>query len=164
MKYVFYGIIAIIVIGMVVGAFLYGRKPPVTIIQPTETHNHYYSIPATSSTDADGHEIASVDTTLVSDDKNTSVALKVDYDTVDKTFDIDATIRNTPVIIDNTKRPPFLGLAAGVGIGFAQPDNESNIGLHNAQIDAGVSIVGKYDLTAFINTEKTFGLRFGVRF
>jgi hypothetical protein len=148
LKYIWYIVAALVLIGLVLGAYFYGRKPPVTttITKPVETQIIYRQLPAQIIVAPDGHEIASLDTTLVSKDSTATVDVNAKITTL-----------NTTKIIE--KKPPFMSPVCGLGIGF-----QNGLDLKQAQIDVGVRFVGKYDVTIFYNTEKTFGARVGVRF
>jgi hypothetical protein len=161
LKYIWYIVAALVLIGLVLGAYFYGRKPPVTttITKPVETQIIYRQLPAQIIVAPDGHEIASLDTTLVSKDSTATVDMHLKYDEQSNLFDVNAKITtlNTTKIIE--KKPPFMSPVCGLGIGF-----QNGLDLKQAQIDVGVRFVGKYDVTIFYNTEKTFGARVGVRF
>jgi hypothetical protein len=161
LKYIWYIVAAIVLVGLVLGGYFYGRKPPqtITITKPVETTIVYRQLPAQIIVAPDGHEIASMDTILVSVDSTATVDMRLQYDEQSNLFDVNAkitTMNTTKIII---QKPPFMSPVAGIGVGF-----QNGMELKQAQIDAGIRFVGKYDLTIFYNTEKTYGARIGVRF
>ena len=166
MKYAWYIVAAVLIVALCLGAYFYGWKPAVTetIIQPVETRIIYRQLPAVVITAPDGHEIATLDTTLTNVEKTATAQLKLRYDEKDNLFDIDAKLTSQQITKYIKDKPPFIGLCAGVGIGILSVDSLSTWGLQSADIEAGVTFAGKYDIKAFINTEKTAGIRFGVRF
>jgi hypothetical protein len=160
MKYLWYIVATVCIIALCTAAYFYGRKPPrsTVIIRPVETKIIYKQLPAVIINE-NGHEIATLDTTLVSADSTATIDMAIRYDETDNLFDINADITTQAKTVTITKKPPFVALTGGIGIGF-----QNGMELKNAQIDAGVRFVGKYDVTAFINTDKTFGIRFGIGF
>ena len=165
MKYAWYIVAAILIVALCLGAYFYGRKPAetTTIVNPVQTKIIYRSLPAEIVV-VDGHEIATLDTTLTNKDKTATADLRLRYDEKDNLFDIDAKLTSQQITKIIKDKPPFIGLCAGVGIGILNVDSLSTFGLQSADIEAGVTFAGKYDLRAFVNTEKTVGVRFGIRF
>lgn len=93
MKWAFYALAVIVAVAALVVAYKFGGKSTVTnttVMLPSETHIVYRDIPAQISTSPEGHQIASVDTTLESEDKSVKVRLGVDYDKTADTFGVDA--------------------------------------------------------------------------
>jgi hypothetical protein len=166
-KYLFYIIGAVVIIGLVIGAYFYGRKPAITstVIQPVETQIIERSLPARIEKvyiDNTVYEIARLDTTLTNAEKTATAALKLRYDEKDNLFDIDAKLTSQQKTITIKEKPPFIGLCTGVGVGFQKAGTPGVIGLRSADAEIGVKFVGKYALKAFYSTDNTFGLRASV--
>lgn len=158
MKYAYYALIVLVAVAALVVAYRFGGRSTVTnttVMLPSETRIVYRDIPAAISTSPEGHTIASMDTTLYSDDLSVKIGLGVDYDETDKAFNVKANIEQFPVKVN----PKLFGLVAGVGVSFAD-----SLRLHDAEISAGVELMEKYSISAFGRTDRTYGLRFGVRF
>jgi hypothetical protein len=102
------------------------------------------------------NEIATLDTTLTSNDKKVKVDLNVKYDEYANTFDLDSVITQYPT---QPKTLRFTG-AIGIGTDITEPD----ITKPNIDVSAGIKIVDKYSISAYVNNEKQAGLRFGVDF
>lgn len=158
MKYAYYALILLVAVAALVVAFKFGSKSTVTnttVMLPSETRIVYRDIPAAISTSPEGHTIASMDTTLYSDDLAVKIALGVDYDKTDDLFNVRANIEQFPVKVN----PKLFGLVAGVGVGF-----RDSLRLNDAELSAGVEMNEKYSLSLFGRTDRTYGLRFGMRF
>jgi hypothetical protein len=158
MKYYYYVAVLLAAIAMLIAAFKFGSKTTTnntTVMLPKETTIIYRDIPAQISTSPEGDTIASMDTTLTSEDEAVKVRLGIGYNVNDEKFNLKANIEQYPVKV----KPKLFGFVAGVGIGFAD-----SLRLHDAEISAGIEVKEKYSLSAFGRTDKTYGLRFGVRF
>jgi len=179
-KYVFYCLIVLVVIGLVVASYYYGRKPiPVS----GETVNEYRTtlpvqttiirerLPAIIDTvyvDNHAYELASYKEVI--DTNKVHIELDVKYNEYSNLFDIRhniSTVRDSiyveriiTKVID--KKHKLIGFTGGTSIGFS--DSERDIELYSAGIDLGIKLAGKYSASAFIDTKKTFGVRLGVDF
>lgn len=102
------------------------------------------------------NEIATLDTILTSNDKKVKVDLNLKYDEYANTFDLDSVITQYPT------KPKTLRFISAIGIGtdITEPD----ITKPNIDVSAGIKIVDKYSISAYVNNEKQAGLRFGVDF
>ena len=155
MKYAWYivAVLAVLAVGSAGWWIGHRSDPQINITTPTETQIVYRSLPAKVVTAQDGHEIAKLDTTLVSASGQTSVGLGVRYDEKDNLFDLDARIQETP------KKPKAISFIADAGVAFSDSLMPRNI-----ELGAGVLIREKYSVTLFGRSDKTFGIRCGVRF
>lgn len=103
-------------------------------------------------------EYAKMDTILTSPSQQSQVEVGIGYNENTNTFDLQANFRETlPDPIQPL--PRLLGFVGAVGIGFAD-----TFTLHDAEISAGVEIRERYSVSLFGRTDKTYGLRFGIRF
>lgn len=157
---------AILVIGLAYYLGYSHQKAP--IVRHVIT-NHYTiadSIPAKVKTirivDRDNRpgtaEYATIDTTLISPSQQSRVELGIGYNEHTNTFDLQSMFQETTTSPESTK-PRLLGFVGTVGIGFAD-----SLRLHDAEIAAGIELKEKYSLSLFVRTDRTYGLRFGVRF
>lgn len=157
------------------------KQPPAKVTETTNTYRISEpvvtkiireNVPAVIETlivNNEPHGIASYRDSIKKD--KTTVDLDIKYDIADNLFDVNAGIYSvrdsvyteTIKTIEKTIKPRFLGLTTAVGVGFSKPPGKE-IGLKQADISAGLKLAGKYSLSAFADTEKTFGLRFGVDF
>lgn len=165
-----YAAIAIIIGVLAVLALTYWlgyshSKPPVIEQTTNATYVQADSIPARVSIihvpaptgEVVPSEYASMDTTLVSPSGLSNVKLGVGYNEYANTFDLRSVFTETtqtPVI-----RKRLITPIASIGVGFAD-----SLKLHDAEISAGVEFMERYSLSLFGRTDKTYGLRFGVRF
>lgn len=156
--------------------YLYYRQPaPETntsvqvhhITRPVETKIVREHLPARVDTvyiNNEPHPIARYSETI--EKEKTKVDLSIAYDERLREFSVDTKITS---LIDSVfvekeilrtieKKPKFLGLMAGVQVGAGDGQ------LANAGLDVGVKFVGKYSLSAFVNSDRIYGVRFGVDF
>jgi len=157
-NYIVAGVLALILIGAVIGAYIWGKNSVPDVPIPTETHYHI-TTPATIVQQIDPqtgeqYEYASMDTTLVSEDGTAEVTLGIGYNEASNVFDLAASIRTTPL---PPPKPPLFRPTAGVGIGFKD-------GLKSADVEAGVVIRNQYSIRGWADTQGTVGVRFGVIF
>ena len=134
-----------------------GIAPPVTDIT---TPINAEDVPATvyvvaGTPHKPEHEVARMDTTLVSNTQATKVDLGIEYDEYDNTFDLDATITERPVVA----KPKFLTPTASLTFGYRQFDNAIP---ERLGIGAGVKIMDKYSIQITADTDKTYGITLGV--
>lgn len=144
------------------------HKPPVIRHVTTNQYTVIDSIPAkvkiirvvdTVTGQPVESEYAKTDTTLISPSGQSRVELGIGYNEHTNTFDLQAMLQETIVKQPENRKPRLLGLIGSVGIGFAD-----SLRLHDAEIAAGVELREKYSLSLFGRTDRTYGLRFGVRF
>jgi len=134
-----------------------GIVPPVTDIT---TPINAEDVPATvyvvaGTPHKPEHEVARMDTTLVSNTQATKVDLGIEYDEYDNTFDLDATITERPVVA----KPKFITPTASLMFGYRQFDDAIPDRLG---VGAGVKIMNKYSIQLTADTDKTYGITLGV--
>lgn len=179
-QYVFYLVIFLVVIGLLfLSLYFYSRYVPTKIESNSKTYTYTLpvvtkilrqNLPALIDTvwaDSTSHEVASY-REKVSKGK-TSVDFGIRYDERTNLFDVNADITAVveSVFVEKetiktiTRKPKFIGLTGGISIGGSSFTNPQ---LSQAGIDAGFKFVGKYSATAFINTDKNYGVRLGIDF
>ena len=136
-----------------------GIAPPVTDIT---TPINAEDVPATvyvvaGTPHKPEHEVARMDTTLVSNTQATKVDLGIEYDEYDNTFDLDATIVERPVVA----KPKFITPTASLMFGYRQFNDAIP---ERLGIGAGVKIMEKYSIQLTADTDRTYGIMLGVRF
>lgn len=164
-------IVLLLIVCGVLGYFVARKPQPISTVTntysttlPVQTHIIYKDVPGQID-NSSGHEVATLDTTFVSPDRKTTAAFAIRYDEQSNLFNLGAnisTVRDSiyvEKVITHTLKPPFIGLTGGVSVGF-----QDKAVLRNAQIDAGIKVRGKYSATVFYNTDKFYGLRFGIDF
>lgn len=181
-KYIFYIVIVVVVLTLIgLSWYFYAKHNDMQI----ETRNMIFhtttpvitriiesNLPAKIDTIYIGsipHEKASLDTIIVNG--KTTVDLSISYDEASNLFSLDTSITSMidsiyvekEVIKTITKKPKFIGLTAGIGASMAK-NSDGSMDISSGQIDAGLKIAGKYSITAFVNTEKEIGARFGIDF
>ena len=164
-----WGYAAIIVAVAVVLGFTFwlgwSRTPPV-IETTTNQFTVVDSIPAKLQivhiVDADGEvaqtEYATMDTTLVSPGGNSRVSLGIGYNEYSNLFNLKANFSEKEVKY-NPIKPRLFTPIASVGIGF-----RDSLRLYDAELAAGLELREKYSVSLFGRTDRTYGIRFGVRF
>jgi hypothetical protein len=134
-----------------------GIAPPVTDIT---TPINAEDVPATvyvvaGTPHKPEHEVARMDTTLVSNTQATKVDLGIEYDEYDNTFDLDATIVERPVVA----KPKFITPTASLTFGYRQFNDAIP---ERLGIGAGVKIMDKYSIQITADTDKTYGITLGM--
>ena len=169
-------IIACIMIIAVAGVFVWKtmRTPAIVTRETITTTSHIYhhydlkeNIPAVLDTNAVGDTIASY-SDLIKKDK-IEVKLGVDFNKRSNLFnvqtDIFGTVDTVRVLTETTKYIkdiPFIQPIAGVSVMARSNTNDDKFPV--LQLDFGVRIFGKYDIELTGTTDKTLGLRFGLKF
>lgn len=139
---------------------------------PVETRIVEKSVPAVIDTvyiDNQEHVIAKYKERLERD--RTTVDLDVAYDERVREFSVDAHIVS---VVDSVyvekevvkvveRKAKFVGLMSGVFVG-ANRNEDGGVRLASVGLDVGVKFVGKYSVSAFVMTDKTFGVRLGLDF
>lgn len=126
-------------------------QPPIIVTKPV-----YITAPAVIETlfvAGEPHEIARLDTTITND--HVAVDLGIRYDETDNRFDTRVSVTQTPIIVP----PKLFRLATAVDIGW---DGKEGWNPQVVGIGAGVKIREKYSIMGTINTQGTYGIRFGV--
>lgn len=101
------------------------------------------------------HEVARMDTTLVSNTQATKVDLSIEYDEYDNTFDLDAAVVERPVVA----KPKFITPTASLTFGYRQFNDAIP---ERLGIGAGVKIMDKYSIQITADTDKTYGITLGI--
>lgn len=103
-------------------------------------------------------EYATMDTTLVSPSGKAKVGLNVGYNEGSNLFNLRANF--SEAIPELSPTPPrAIGFIGAVGIGF-----RDSLQLRDAELSAGIELREKYSVSLFGRTDRTYGIRFGVRF
>lgn len=102
-------------------------------------------------------EYAEMDTVLHSPSGRSQVELGIGYNEATNLFRLRANFSETSQIMPEPKRKA-IGFVGGVGVGFAD-----SLKLHDAELSAGVEFAERYSVALFGRTDKTYGIRFGVR-
>lgn len=144
----------------------YSRTPPV-IEQTINEFTVLDSIPASIQTvhivapsgEVEQAEYATMDTTLVSPSGNAAVDLAVGYNEGTNLFNLRANFSETIPDINPVIKKSLITPIASVGVGFAD-----SLMLHDAELALGVEFAEKYSVSLFGRTDRTYGIRFGVRF
>ena len=178
-----YIIILTLVVALVVAiGFAVKKQPPAKVTEITNTYRVSepvvtkiirQNVPAVIETlivNSEPHGIASYAETIKKD--KTTVDLDIKYDITSNLFDVNAgiySIRDSVHIetiktIEKTIKPRFIGFTSAVGVGFEKDDTSGQIGLVSSDFALGVKFVNRYSMSAFVDTRKSFGLRFGVDF
>lgn len=177
-----YILILILSVALVVTIGVATRKqPPAKITEVTNTYRVSEpvltkiirkDVPAVIETLFVNNElrsIASYSETIKKD--KTTVDLDVKYDIAGNLFTVDVGVYSvrdsiyveTVKTIEKMIKPKLVGLTGAIGIGF-EKNNDGQVGLSKSDIALGVKFVNQYSVLAFVDTRKTFGLRFGVDF
>lgn len=185
MKYTFYLIISLIVVGLCALCWHYhAQLNNITENQTSNTTSHTVqrevitkvvekNLPAKIDTvfievrnDVIEYEIAQLDTILVKD--KSTVDLSISYNERLNLFSLDSTfntisdsvhvVTTTEKVI--TKKPKLIGLTGGIVIGFGNKIEK----IDKIGIDAGIKVVGKYSFTIGYDTSKTVFARIGIDF
>ena len=165
-----WGYVALVVaiIALLGGTYWLGyshTKPPV-IEQTINEFTVLDSIPASvrivnmvaPSGEVAQTEYATMDTTLTSPSGNSKVSLGIGYNEYSNLFNLRANFSET--IPELSPIPPrAVGFIGGVGIGF-----RDSLQLRDAELSAGIELREKYSVSLFGRTDRTYGIRFGVRF
>lgn len=103
-------------------------------------------------------EYATMDTTLTSPSGNSKVSLGIGYNEYSDLFNLKANFSEAIPELKPTP-PRAIGFIGGVGIGF-----RDSLQLRDAELSAGIELREKYSVSLFGRTDRTYGIRFGVRF
>lgn len=106
------------------------------------------------------------------DTNRVSVDLSVRYNEHSNLFDVahhivtqrDSIVIETVKEITITKPPKFIRLATQLGIGLRYDKERSEIRHESADVALGIKFIDRYSVLAFVDSRKTYGLRFGVDF
>lgn len=106
------------------------------------------------------------------DTTDVSVKLDITYSEYDKLFDVAADIKanikteyiTTTVTQTIVKEKPYPAFAPIFGMTPIFTSKDKKYSLNSMGADLGVRVNGKYDISAYGNTDKSVGLRLGVRF
>jgi hypothetical protein len=163
-----YVALVVAVIALLGGTYWLGyshTKPPV-IEQTINEFTVLDSIPASVQTvhivapsgEVAQTEYATMDTTLTSPSGNSRVSLGIGYNEYSNLFNLMANFSET--IPELSPIPPkAIGFIGAVGIGF-----RDSLQLRDAELSAGIELREKYSVSLFGRTDRTYGIRFGVRF
>ncbi len=132
---------------------------------PVRTHVIREQLPAVIDTvwiDRISHEVARYSETI--DTNRVYVDLNVEYDEYSNLFNIkhsvmalrDSVYKEKIVERLTPYKPRFATPCGGLGVGFVDKQ------IDNASIDLGVVFRGRYQTTAYIDTNKRYGARLGV--
>lgn len=142
------------------------HQPPIIQNVTTNEYTIMDSIPAsihnirivTPSGEPIQTENATMDTTLTSPSGNSKVSLGIGYNEYSNLFNLRANFAET--IPELSPIPPkAIGFIGSVGIGF-----RDSLQLRDAELSAGIELREKYSVSLFGRTDRTYGIRFGVRF
>ena len=163
-----YVALVVAVIALLGGTYWLGyshTKPPV-IEQTINEFTVLDSIPASVQTvhivapsgEVAQTEYATMDTTLTSPSGNSKVSLGIGYNEYSNLFNLKANFAETIPELKSTP-PRAIGFIGAVGIGF-----RDSLQLRDAELSAGIELREKYSVSLFGRTDRTYGIRFGVRF
>lgn len=163
-----YVALVVAVIALLGGTYWLGyshTKPPV-IEQTINEFTVLDSIPASVQTvhivapsgEPIQTEYATMDTTLTSPSGNSKVSLGIGYNEYSDLFNLRANFSEAIPELKPTP-PRAIGFIGGVGIGF-----RDSLQLRDAELSAGIELREKYSVSLFGRTDRTYGIRFGVRF
>lgn len=163
-----YVALVVAVIALLGGTYWLGyshTKPPV-IEQTINEYTVLDSIPASTQTihivapsgKVAQTEYATMDTTLTSPSGNSRVSLGIGYNEYSNLFNLRANFSEAIPELKLTP-PRAIGFIGAVGIGF-----RDSLQLQDAELSAGIELREKYSVSLFGRTDRTYGIRFGVRF
>lgn len=163
-----YVALVVAVIALLGGTYWLGyshTKPPV-IEQTINEFTVLDSIPASVQTvhivapsgEPIQAEYATLDTVLTSPSGKSKVDLGVGYNEGTNLFNLKANFSEKEVKY-NPIKPRLFTPIASVGIGF-----RDTLRLYDAELAAGLELREKYSVSLFGRTDRTYGIRFGVRF
>ena len=163
-----YVALVVAVIALLGGTYWLGyshTKPPV-IEQTINEFTVLDSIPASVQTvhivapsgEPIQTEYATMDTTLTSPSGNSKVSLGIGYNEYSNLFNLRANFSEAIPELKPTP-PRAIGFIGAVGIGF-----RDSLQLRDAELSAGIELREKYSVSLFGRTDRTYGIRFGVRF
>lgn len=163
-----YVALVVAVIALLGGTYWLGyshTKPPV-IEQTINEFTVLDSIPASVQTvhivapsgEVAQTEYATMDTTLTSPSGNSKVSLGIGYNEYSNLFNLRANFSEAIPELKPTP-PRAIGFIGAVGIGF-----RDSLQLRDAELSAGIELREKYSVSLFGRTDRTYGIRFGVRF
>lgn len=141
-------------------------KPPIIQNVTTNEYTIMDSIPAsihnirivTPTGEPIQAEYATMDTTLVSPSGNSRMSLGIGYNEYSNLFNLRANFSEAIPELKPTP-PRAIGFIGAVGIGF-----RDSLQLRDAELSAGIELREKYSVSLFGRTDRTYGIRFGVRF
>lgn len=162
-----YVALVVAVIALLGGTYWLGyshTKPPV-IEQTINEFTVLDSIPAsihnirivTPTGEVAQTEYATMDTTLTSPSGNSKVSLGIGYNEYSNLFNLRANFSEAIPELKPTP-PRAIGFIGAVGIGF-----RDSLQLRDAELSAGIELREKYSVSLFGRTDRTYGIRFGVR-
>jgi hypothetical protein len=178
-----YIIILVLAIALVVAiGFAVKKQPPAKVTEITNTYRVSepvvtkiirQNVPAVIDTmlvNNKPHGIASYTETIKKD--KTTVDLDIKYDLTDRVFDVNAgiySVRDSVYVetiktIEKTIKHKFIMFTGAIGVGFEKDDTSGQIGLANSDVALGIKLANRYSVCAFVDTRKSFGMRFGVDF
>ena len=177
MKLIPIAIIVVVVVALVVGAYFVGKGNKQELVPQNTTTTISNTLPMRTTIIRE-HVPARIDTIWIDKDVPYEVAsyseiidtnkvwidLNIKYDEHSNEFDVRHNIfalRDsiyTERLVDRfvQHKPKLIAPAIGMSAGFREK------ALNNASIDAGIVVRGKYQLGAFVDTDKRYGVRMGM--
>lgn len=178
MKYVWYIVLTMAILGMLaMGLQLLGRRGEVvstkTVTSKMEPVNvNLVAVPADVETvvkDGKAREVATYSATI--DSARAIVDIGIRYDEDSNVFDLikfRAMVPRDSVYVERIEReivktkPPIIGLSAGIRTMHGKIGNKLDVSA--VGVDLGIKIVGKYTISAGLDSDGTLSARLGIDF
>lgn len=187
-KYIFYIILILAVIASYVVVYRLARKP----VPPAQITNNEYTkhstlpvvtniieknVPAVIETlfvDGHNYELAKYSATI--DTNKVSVAIDIEYDEKDNTFDVrhnitavrDSVYHEKITEIIKEQKPPLIRLTGSIGAGFEKDAGDNVYRVQGGDFSIGVKFVNRYSVMPFVavreDKKPLYGLRLGIDF
>ncbi len=188
LKYIFYIVIILALIGSHIAVYKLARKPVPPAQITTNEYTEHTTIPVVTKiieknvpavietlfVDGHNYELAKYSATI--DTNKVSVALDIEYDEKDNTFDVrhnitairDSVYHEKITEIIKEQKPPLIRLTGSIGAGFEKDAGDNVYRVQGGDFSIGVKFVNKYSVMPFVavreDKKPLYGLRLGIDF